>query len=338
MKRFSLLLPLLLILFSACIDDILPPQNSEIVYGDHPLQKFKLHLPANHNAQTKVVILVHGGGWVMGYNPNGEVTTFSGRYGWNLLSPLLEKGYACAVMKYRTACYNTVPEEFSNNTNFYLDRMMEDIDLVIDYLKMNATNLGIREDHFQVVGESAGGHIVMMYGIRSDADPDLKSVVPMFGPTDLDAQDFKEIINDVPLLVAEAPNYFLKRANNCTSVTNQQVRTLNSLKSFSDHAEIKITEPNTFLDTISTTSSFNIQRNTPLFITHGADDALVPQTQAEAMLDAMETAFGTSTCGENDFACPLKMKLYENCGHGWTGGNCQKQQVMNDIVEWLESH
>lgn len=339
MKKLRLILPILLILFPACIDDILPPvQDDTIEYGEHPLQTFKLHLPADHNDQTKVVILVHGGGWVMGYHPNGEVTTFSGRYGWDLVSPLLEKGYACAVMKYRTACYNTVASEFNNQTTFYLDRMMEDIDLLIDYLKDHANEFGIRDNHFQLVGESAGGHIVMSYGIRANADPDLKSVVPMFGPTDLDAQDFKEIINAVPLVLAEAPNYFLRRANNCSSVTNQQVRTLNSLKSFSDHAEIRITEPNAFLDTISTTAAFNIQRNTPLFITHGMDDALVPKTQAEAMLAAMENAFGTAICDTADFSCQLKMKLYENCGHGWTGGNCRKQEVMGDIVEWIEGH
>jgi acetyl esterase/lipase len=282
--------------------------------------------------------MVHGGGWVMGYKPDGEVTTFSGRYGWDLVSPLLAQGFACAVMKYRTACYNTVASEFNNQTTSYLDSMMVDIDLVIDYLKTNAADLAIRGDHFQLVGESAGGHIVMMYGIRPNSDPDLKSVIPMFGPTNLDAQDFKEIINAVPLLTVEAPNYFLKRADNCTSVTNQQVRTLNSLKSFSDHQEIKIFEPNAFLDSISSTTSFNIQRDIPLFITHGASDELVPKTQAEAMLAAMENKYGVSTCEENDFTCRLKLGLYENCGHGWTGGDCQKKEVVDDIVRWIENH
>lgn len=339
MKKSLLLLPLLLIFFSACIeDDMIPRSTQTIEYGDHPLQNFDLHLPTNHNDQTKVVIMVHGGGWVMGYKPDGEVTTFSGRYGWNLLNPLLAKGYACAVMKYRTACYDTLAVGFTNQTTFYLDRMMEDIDLVIGHLKTNAADLAIRADHFQLVGESGGGHIVMMYGIRPNSDPDLKSVIPMFGPTNLDAQDFKETINSVPLLPVEAPNYFLKKSENCTSVTDQEVKTIFSLKSFSDHAEINITEPNAFLDSISTTFLFNIQRNTPLFITHGASDRLVPKTQAEAMLAAMSTQFGSSPCDESDFTCQLKMKLYENCGHGWTGVGCRKQMVMNDIVEWIESH
>jgi len=194
-----------------------------------------IYLPKDRDENTKTVVMVHGGGWVMGYKPNEKVTTFSGRYGWDILNPLLDKGYAIVVMKYRTACYNTVPSNFGNDTEFYQNRMMEDIDLVIDHIKLKSQDYNIGDNHFQLIGESGGGHIVMTYGIRQNSDADLKSVVSMFGPSDLDTQDFKTIINDVPLINVPPPNYFLKKANNCVSVTNQQVKVLFSLKSFADH-------------------------------------------------------------------------------------------------------
>lgn len=308
------------------------------VYGQHPLQKFNLITPANSDNTTKVAILVHGGGWVMGYHPDEEVTTFDGRYGWNLQEPLLEQGFAVVTMKYRTACYNTQPNNFDNATKENINNMVEDINLVIQKLKDNASQYNINPNHIQLVGESGGGHIVLYYGISSAAEEEVKSVVSMFGPTDLDAQDFKSTIYDVPLIMAQPPNYFLRTSSNCTSVTNQQVKTWSSLKSFADHDDILVNQANPFLDTLSTTFPYNMNNNMAMFITHGVDDALVPSSQAVAMEDAMRNMFGSPTCGENDFSCQLKLGLYDNCGHGWTGGNCSKTQVISDIMSWLNAH
>jgi acetyl esterase/lipase len=216
--------------------------------------------------------------------------------------------------------------------------MMEDINLVIDDLKLNASEYKIDPNHIQLVGESGGGHIVMYYGINEKARPEVKSVVSMFGPTNLDAQDFKEIINAVPLLTAAPPNYFLRKAEDCTSVTNKQVRTWSSYKSFSDHNDISVTQPNDFLDTLSTTFSPNMSNDIAMFITHGENDELVPFSQAESMMTAMQNKFGTVNCEESDFSCHLKLGAYPDCGHGWIGGNCQRQMLISDIVNWLVEH
>ena len=328
-----------------CLPDDPKEQNGieeevlkQVAYGNHPLQNMDIYLPKDRTRDTKVVIMVHGGGWVMGYKPDGKVTTFSGRYGWNILDPLLDRGYAIVVMKYRTACYNTQPDEFSSETDHYQNQMMEDLDLVIDYMKDNASTLKLADNHFQLIGESAGGHIVMTYGIRNNSDPALKSVVPMFGPTDLDAQDFKTVINTVPLIMATPPNYFMKKSEDCESVTNKQVKVLFSLKSFANHGTININEPNSFLDVLSPAIEANIQRNIPMFITHGMSDELVPYTQAEKMFASMQSKYSSATCADGDFDCQLKLGLYENCGHGWTGGNCDKNKIMDDIVAWIEAH
>jgi len=347
MKNFNtvtIAILLLLILFS-CTDTepsiTTQEEDNNYVYGNNPLQTFKLYKPSNFTQDTEVVILVHGGGWVMGYHPDEKVTTFDGRFGWNLLQPLLDAGYACAVMKYRTACYNTVPTEFQNNTMYYLDQMIEDINLVINFIRDNNVTLNVANNQFHLIGESAGSHIVTAYGINANADPDLKSVVSMFAPTNLDSPEFKQQINSFPLIFATAPNYFLKQSDNCQSVTNKQVRILNSLKSFADHSEILIDQPNPFLTEISNTTLDNIQNNIPLFIMQGENDILVPQTQAQEMYDAMQTKFLSPTCIDNSYNCQLKLKIYENCGHGWVNsdtGICNKNQIMNDIVNWINNH
>ena len=278
MKSNVLILTALLIstLFFAC-DTLIPnppkPENpasvKRIAYGSEPLQNMDLHLPKGHTNTTKVVIMVHGGGWVMGYKPDAQVTTFSGRYGWNILEPLLAEGYACAVIKYRTACYNTIPANFTEDHTFYQNNMMEDIDLVIQHIKDSAAAYDIADDHFQLLGESGGGHIVMTYGVRAASDPALKSVVSMFGPVVLDDQDWKGFLALLPIIGATAPNYMLRSSSNCTSVTNQQVQIFSSLKSFANSVNIKPNVSNPELFPLSPYRSENIKRNTPTFIMNG---------------------------------------------------------------------
>jgi acetyl esterase/lipase len=318
-----------------------PPNTAQIAtydYGTHPLQNYRLYLPENYTSATELVIMIHGGGWVMGYHPDDTVSTFSGRYNWDILNPLLEKGYACAVMKYRTACYNTVPENFNNNTTFNQDRMMEDIDLLIAELVEKAGEMGFGADDIHLLGESAGGHIAMTYGIRRNASARVKSVASMFGPTDLDAQDFKSILGSLPLVNIPPPNYFLRKSADCKSVTNQEARVLFSMRSFADHSELKINEPNTYLAEISPSTAANIQNDIPLFIMHGERDELVPSTQLEVMYDAFKNVNGSTDCGAEAYNCDLKKKVYANCGHGWVGGNCARNEVMSDIVKWIEGH
>ena len=317
--------------------------HQNLSYGADEIQSMELYLPINHNENTKVVIMVHGGGWVVGYNTTTKVTTFDGRYGWDILNPLLEEGYACAIMKYRTACYKENPLGATFNSTAALDFMMEDIDLAIEKLKNESSLLGISNNHFQLIGESAGGHIVMSYAIRSISDPALKSVVSMFGPTDLDDFEWKNNLRMIDSTYAQGIlidgiNYFRTAENNCNLETNKQLGLLAELRSFGDNDTVRISEANPYLQTISTTTISNINKATPMFIQHGNADILVPSSQANLMYSAVTSVYGNSNCQSAEFDCQYKKKIYDNCGHGWTGGGCQKNLIMNDVKKWIMAH
>ena len=317
--------------------------HQNISYGVDDIQTMELYLPAQHDENTKVVIMVHGGGWIVGYNETDKVTTFDGRYGWDILNPLLEEGFACAVMKYRTACYKENPSNATFNSTLALDLMMQDIDLAIQKLKNESTNLGISNKHFQLIGESAGGHIVMSYAIRSASDPTLKSVVSMFGPTDLDDFEWKNnlrvIDSTVPQgVLVDGNNYFRTADNFCNLETNKKLHLLAELRSFGDSDTVKVYDINPYLQAISTTTLSNINNNTPIFIQHGANDDLVPVSQADLMFNAVTSVYGNSNCLTSDFNCQYKQKTYDNCGHGWIGAACQKNLIMNDIKKWIKAH
>ena len=313
-------------------------------YGPDPIQQMKLYLPPMHDENTKIVVMVHGGGWVVGYNESTTVTSFSGRYGWNILNPLLDQGYACAVIKYRTACYAEDPASAEFNTEFHLNQMIEDIDLTIDYLKSNSTDLNIGDSHFQLLGESAGGHIVLSYAIQAEADETVKSAVSMFGPTALDDPAWKIGLHELDSLVPEGIlvdgiNYFRTESNSCELETNKNLSVLTELRSFGDHDTVKVYEENPYLQLISPATIGNIEKETPVFIMQGAEDILVPASQADIMYDAFLEKFpDAEVANDGEFNGTLKKMIYDNCGHGWEGGSCQKNQIMSDIVDWMNAH
>lgn len=318
--------------------------SQTLSYGPDAIQQMQLYLPAMHNTDTKVIVMVHGGGWVVGYNESSKVTTFDGRYGWDILNPLLANGYACAVMKYRTACYAEDPATTTSNTHLYLNQMMEDLDLAIAHLKAKSVELGISDDHFQLLGESAGGHIVLSYAIRAASDDALVSAVSMFGPTALDDTEWKIGLHELDSLVPEGVlvdgiNYFRTKENDCDLETNKHLSVLTELRSFGDHDTVKVYEANPYLTEISPANIANIEQETPIYIMHGDNDDLVPFSQAELMYDAFLAKYPSATvAGEGVYSGTLKKSIYANCGHGWIGGGCQKHTIMSDIVKWMNAH
>jgi len=314
-----------------------------IEYGEAEQQKFTLYSPKGSNDSTKVVLLIHGGGWVVGYNGEDKVTTFDGRYGWDVLNPLLDEGYACAVMKYRTVCYFEDANEANNNTLAALFDIYDDINLVIAYLTDHANSLKLNPAQIQLVGESAGGHIVLSYGFWEHANNNVRSVVSMFGPTALDDYEWKynlfQIDSTVPEgILVDGLNHFRSKTLDCAVTNNQYVHLLNELKSLGDAPELYIHQTNNYLQLLSPANPTNIANPIPAFIMHGDKDELVPFSQADLMYDAVVAKNNPSTCTSDSYDCDLKKTIYPNCGHGWTGNSCQKAIIVNDIVQWIKAH
>ncbi|HIP32419.1 MAG TPA: alpha/beta hydrolase [Crocinitomicaceae bacterium] len=309
-----------------------------VFYGLDTRQHFDLYLPPGHNQNTKTILMIHGGAWVLGVNDDNSVQTFNGAV-IDIVSGLLDEGYACAIMKYRLACYTTVNSNLTNNPNFYMDDMKEDIDLAINKLKSDATNLGISNNYFALIGESAGANIALLYGLNSTSDTDLKTIISMFAPTLMDEVQFKTNMTNAPYNNLPIINgvYIRKKANNCSLVTNQSVNfawTLNSL------CGITLTPSTTnpsYTNPLSPAYSGNIQRNLPVFLMHGSSDNLVPSSHADSMIVRLNSIYGTVNPSTNDFTGQHKMIKYQNCGHGWSG-SCNKMIIKQDVIKWMNSH
>ena len=135
-----------------------------VTYGDNSEQKFDIYLPANRTLETKVMILVHGGGWSAGdkMDMNGFIDLIFQSF----------DNIAVVNMNYRLADENNAPYPMQT----------DDISSVITHLK-NTQNQYVISNDYGFIGTSAGAHLSMLWSYVLDSNNDVKMVCSIVGPT-----------------------------------------------------------------------------------------------------------------------------------------------------------
>lgn len=139
-------------------------QELNVSYGSSPDQKFDIYLPANRTTSTKVMILVHGGGWSSGDKSD-----------MNIFKDLILADFpnlAIANINYRLADANNGPYPMQ----------IEDISAVINHLK-NRTSEYIISNKIAFIGVSAGGHLSLLWSYVFDNNAQVGMVCSIVGPT-----------------------------------------------------------------------------------------------------------------------------------------------------------
>jgi len=137
-----------------------------ISYGADSDQAYDLYLPAERTEGTKILILVHGGGWTSG--DKTDMTGFK-----DFLRAELPD-IAVVNMNYRLADENNLPYPMQTN----------DITSVVNNLRENREEYQIGSD-LGFVGISAGGHLSLLWSYALDTDKKVKMVCSVVGPTNL---------------------------------------------------------------------------------------------------------------------------------------------------------
>jgi dipeptidyl aminopeptidase/acylaminoacyl peptidase len=140
-------------------------EKLSISYAAGEKNTFDLYLPANRNADTKTVVLIHGGFWFGG---NKEELTEYAKF-------LQQQGFAVANINYRLT---------NTNENNIHPAQVNDIQKAIDYISAKASEWNISDD-FGLVGASAGGHLALLYTYAYNTGNKVKTVVSIAGPTNL---------------------------------------------------------------------------------------------------------------------------------------------------------
>jgi acetyl esterase/lipase len=145
-------------------------KEEDIHYGNDPEQIMDLYLPhENPSKKRAAFIIIHGGGWRSG--DKSQLTFFT-------LS-MMQKfpDHIFANINYRPA----------STTQYAIPNQMEDIKNAAGFLK--------KKLHYApqliLLGNSAGGHLSMMYAYHFDPLKNVKSVINIVGPADLSDEGFK---------------------------------------------------------------------------------------------------------------------------------------------------
>lgn len=159
-------------------------QELNVSYGTDSDQVFDIYLPAGRSLNTKIMILVHGGGWT-----SGDKTDM------NLLKDLMLQDLpdiAVVNINYRLADSNNLP----------FPMQIDDISSVVSFLKNKKSDYVI-SDEIGFIGTSAGAHLAMLWSYAYDTENATQMICSIVGPTNftdpayLESQDpfLQDLIN-----------------------------------------------------------------------------------------------------------------------------------------------
>lgn len=171
MRSGLLILILFTLIISSCKKDDSPEKDMPVTmlnvsYGTNAQQKMDIYLPATRNtATTKVIIMIHGGGWSTGDKADFDeyVDSLKKR----------EPAYAIFNINYRLA---NPPDIFPAQE--------QDVKAAIEFIYNKRTEYNI-SDKFVLIGASAGGHLALLQGYKYSTPVKPKAIIDFFGPTEL---------------------------------------------------------------------------------------------------------------------------------------------------------
>ena len=135
----------IMILWIGCDQNIVT--KSDIVYqsiGDVELSLDLYFSEPQADTLQPAVLLVHGGGWREGDRKQLR--------GYGIL--LAREGFVCLCCCYRLSTEDILPAQ------------IQDVNCAIRYLRSNSEDLGIDPDRIGITGNSAGGHLSLMAGLK----------------------------------------------------------------------------------------------------------------------------------------------------------------------------
>ncbi len=137
---------------------------TDLKYGNEPQQVLDLFLPKTFNDKTPVVIMIHGGAWMLG-----------GKY-WTdkRAKDLRDRGFVVANIEYRYV-----------NDSVHCNDLLEDVDNAVAYTLKEGKRYGYNTKQFHMAGISAGAHLSLMYGYTTKRQ--VRSINAICPPTKLDS-------------------------------------------------------------------------------------------------------------------------------------------------------
>lgn len=146
-------------------------------YGKFLQNTLDLYLPKSITQKTPVIIMLHGGAWMMGGN---EYTAKTAR-------DLRDRGFVVANVDYRYV-----------NDSVHCKELLKDIDNAVVFMKKVSKTYHFKNSGYHMSGISAGAHLALLYGYTLKQN--IKSIAVLCAPTRLDDAAELELIRNNGLL------------------------------------------------------------------------------------------------------------------------------------------
>lgn len=248
----------------------------DISYGTHERQVVDLFLPEGVTGDMGMVLFIHGGAWIAGDKESYEA---GGAYCATGL------GIAGAAINYRY---------ISENSD--INDIVDDIDAALGAIKAKASEVGININRVLLTGDSAGGHLSLLYAYsRKDTAPITPvAVVSNSGPTDLYDDNF----------------YHNNAIGDTATMCDLMSKACGQRFTYAEKASAKDA-----LLKVSPVTYVNAD-TVPTVINHGNKDSIVPFSNALA-LDALLTQYGVEHV----------LNVYEGADHDLKGDEAAKDRA-----------
>lgn len=132
-------------------------------YGEDKKQKMDVFLPSEYPENSSIVLLIHGGAWKYGRKEHMI----------QIQKMLFNHNIPSININYRLV---------SKSKKITYREQLEDINAVITKFNELAGKAELQPDNYILLGESAGGHLALLYGYQH---PDqIRKIISMSAPTD----------------------------------------------------------------------------------------------------------------------------------------------------------
>ena len=168
MRAFFSSLLFLGVFISSCkkddgVEEDMSVSALNVAYGSNAQQTMDVYLPANRSTTaTKVIIMIHGGGWNTGDKSdfNAYVDSLKKR----------EPSYAIFNINYRLA---NAPDIFPAQE--------QDVKAAVEFIYNKRSEYMI-SDKFVLIGASAGAHLALLQGYKYATPVRPRAIIDFFGP------------------------------------------------------------------------------------------------------------------------------------------------------------
>lgn len=236
------------------------PTFSDVAYANvSSAEKLDLYIPMGDGA-FPLVILVHGGAFLMGDKAAGDTTTG--------IDQLLSQGFAVASINYRLSGEAKAPTQ------------IQDIKAAVRFLRANAKRYNLNPEKFGAWGGSAGGSLVSLLGTscgvteleaaelgNAEQSSCVQAVVDWFGPIDFLQMDTQFAGTGCPVNHDAADSPESQLVGGPIQENVEAARLVNA-------------------------ATYITSDDPPFFIQHGTSDCNVPPQQSQLFYEALSSTLG----------------------------------------------